>query len=766
MKPKYHPLNQLGLIVVTAAAFSAFSSQSAQGAAQTWDGGAGTSNWDDAINWTTDALPTAGAATINTSTGFFPIITATPSFTPTDIVLGAGGATTGRVDQRGGTVTTGVNNWVYIQNGSTGNSVYNLADTSVTGQSNLTTFGQGSGSLTIGSTSTTSGRLLLGNGGTGMGTLNINTTGTLTTKDTTIGILAGTNGGDATINLDSGTVNTGIVWVGDNSAASQGVINIAGGAFNATNLYLGRNSGQGTMNVSGGTVALTGGNTWIGFGLTATSTGALNVSGGSFSAVGEVRLGAANVNGSSAANGNFNVSGGTATVGSLTLARNNNSVASTANGITTVSGTGTLNITGSGGASTLVGWQGTGATGTLNVTGGALNFGTTATAQIEVGAIGGAIGTVNVSGGTMGVQRSSNIRFSTNATQTASNSLNISGTGALTFYSDAGTTVGGTGNIDMMTTAATSTNTVNLNGGTLTANQIKSTNSTGSRIFNFNGGVLKAASASATFLDLNQTGTHRANVRDGGAIIHTNGFNVTVAEALLHTNIGGDHATDGGLTKQGGGILTLSGTNTYNGTTTISSGTLKLASTGSIANSSTIINNATFDVSAVTAYTVGATQTLAGSGTVIGNTTVAGTLAIGNSPGSMTFNNDLTLTGVATMELGGSTTAGTDYDYGNVLGTLTYGGALNIISYNGYSLAQVAAYNLFDGGTITGDFSSVSVGGLGLSYFSGTDSWSGTTGSMTYTFTESTGVLTAVPEPGAALLGGLGMLALLRRRRS
>jgi MYXO-CTERM domain-containing protein len=61
----------------------------------------------------------------------------------------------------------------------------------------------------------------------------------------------------------------------------------------------------------------------------------------------------------------------------------------------------------------------------------------------------------------------------------------------------------------------------------------------------------------------------------------------------------------------------------------------------------------------------------------------------------------------------------------------------------------------------------VTVDGNSLVYNGGTDDWSATSGLVTYNFAEGTGVLsvTVVPEPTAALLGGLGLLGLLRRRR-
>jgi autotransporter-associated beta strand protein len=69
----------------------------------------------------------------------------------------------------------------------------------------------------------------------------------------------------------------------------------------------------------------------------------------------------------------------------------------------------------------------------------------------------------------------------------------------------------------------------------------------------------------------------RANVRNGGAIIDTNGANVTVNQPLLHSNVAGDNATDSGLTKNGAGTLRIGGgLSTYTGNTVINGGTLQL----------------------------------------------------------------------------------------------------------------------------------------------------------------------------------------------
>ena len=92
---------------------------------------------------------------------------------------------------------------------------------------------------------------------------------------------------------------------------------------------------------------------------------------------------------------------------------------------------------------------------------------------------------------------------------------------------------------------------------------------------NLNGGTLRAAASSPGFLG----GLTTANVQINGAIIDTNGNNITVLQPLLHPAALGA-TLDGGLTKNGAGTMQIGGASTYTGATTINTGTLQLPAPG------------------------------------------------------------------------------------------------------------------------------------------------------------------------------------------
>ncbi|MCX7412752.1 MAG: autotransporter-associated beta strand repeat-containing protein [Planctomycetia bacterium] len=89
---------------------------------------------------------------------------------------------------------------------------------------------------------------------------------------------------------------------------------------------------------------------------------------------------------------------------------------------------------------------------------------------------------------------------------------------------------------------------------------------------NFNGGVFRPGASTSNFFG---TATNAANLYAGnnGALIDTNGFNLTFAQPIMNGTAAG---TVGFLTKSGAGVLTLSGSNTYTGVNTISAGALNL----------------------------------------------------------------------------------------------------------------------------------------------------------------------------------------------
>jgi fibronectin-binding autotransporter adhesin len=552
MKPKGLAKSLLGTSTLTGAVLGIVASTAT---AANWTG-ATNQDWNTLTNW--DADPNGVNDTVNVAVGNFPIITATPTFTPIDLFIGTGSGNSGRLDQTAGTLSTGAGNWMWAgQSGGTG--TYNLS---------------GTGSLSAGA-------LNVGAWGDpgATGTANINTSGTV---DLTAGggrpfgfgdasLLVGENGSTGTFNLQNGTVNSAFSSVFSAGTGSGATLTISGGSLNTTGEFqLGR-SATATGTQSGGT----------------NSSTSFFVIGRDSGGIGTYNLSAGTVNAATTS--------GFAVMGS----------ASGSQGTLNVSGTGTFNST--------VGGMiiGEGGTGTLTVSNG---------------------GVVNI--GTNGYQLGAN----------------ASGVG-----------------------------TINLNGGTLQGGSVFKGAGTGT--FNFNGGTLQATAASPTFM----TGLTAANVQSGGANIDSNGFDITIAQALL------DGGGGGGLTKTGLGTLTLSSAaNTYTGATLISNGTLATDLTGSFGPGNVTIAD------------------LAGAGLTLGNgSSIAdtATLFFGDA-GTITLNNATsdTVLGITQTDDAQSIGAGT------------------------FTAAQLNSF-------------------FGVTSFGGT------------------GSLTVVPESSAALLGGLGVLGLFRRRR-
>lgn len=203
------------------------------------------------------------------------------------------------------------------------------------------------------------------------------------------------------------------------------------------------------------------------------------------------------------------------------------------------------------------------------------------------------------------------------------------------------------------------------------------------------------------------------------------------------------------VTKTGAGIQILSGDNQYSGATVISVGTLVINGDQSLSAGN---------------VSIAANATLAGDGTIGGATTGngnaninPGTTGLSNSIGSLAFSQSLNSNGSDfLMEV----SSPISFDSINVAGAFTMSGDLTVDALSPFSNTT---YNLFDFGSKTGNFSSVTVEGTTLTR-SG-DVWTDAGG--LYSFSQVDGVLTVIPEPSTCLLLGLGLtgLTILRRRQ-
>jgi autotransporter-associated beta strand protein len=250
-----------------------------------WEGDtAPTTDWNTPGNWSLGRVPanpngaptgdTFDDAFVNLSTpGAFPVLTGNAAATPRDIKVGVGSDTNGRLDIRAGTLTGA--GWSMVgDNGGSG--TLNVADTSASGGT-FTTFGQGSGSYRPGF------RLYVGGEGTGAagGTLNVNTSGTIAMSE--LFVVGNGNSPGGIANLDNGTINVGSeTWIGQGSGG-VGKLRMSGGTINSNSwVAIGRDGGNGTVEMTGGTWNQSGGiSTFI---VGASGLGNMTMSGGTVNA--------------------------------------------------------------------------------------------------------------------------------------------------------------------------------------------------------------------------------------------------------------------------------------------------------------------------------------------------------------------------------------------------------------------------------------------------------------------------------------------------
>jgi autotransporter-associated beta strand protein len=493
-------------------------------------------------------------------------------------------------------------------------------------------------------------------------------------------------------------------------------------AISSVNTYTGATA------INAGAVTLSGSGT-LGTGSALTlAGGGLNL-GGSSQTVGAVSVTAAAGSGDTISNGSLT---GTAYAASNTTGNAVISANLLANGTAAFAKTGAGTVTLSGNNTY---------TGATTVTGGTLVIGAGSSSTLEIALSGGTGTTLIVNSAS--ATGTGAIRTLTGVT-TPSLQFRIDGGGIINLPN----ALGGNSNI---------VNSIHVDNNGSGTNGVIQLNGTGSAIgtstYNITGGngyslyiaSLTSSAGSAGNITFNPT---TANVELGNLSSSSNNTKTLVLGGTSSGNAVSGVIANGtsgtfAVTKSNTSTWTLSGTSTYTGATNVNGGTLLVS--GSISGTS--------------AVNVNSTGTLGGGGSINPAVTVnvanGGTLAPGASIGTLSTGS-VTLASGATFALEINTTSLTT-DLLSSSGTV----ALNLATLSPSDLGSTIlnpldTFTFITATSVTGTFAGLTQGaGLNVGL-----------NSFTINYTPTSVQLIAVPEPMSyvTLVGGLGTLALLRRR--
>jgi fibronectin-binding autotransporter adhesin len=657
------------------------------GGDQTWNSASGNLTFGGAIDNNSHLLTIDGSSntTINGAISGIGGLTKNGAGT---LLLNSANTFGGNVTLNSGTMTAGTNGaFANVAHSITGGTLNNNGKTNSIG--NVTMSGAGSinvgagGNLTVASLNSTDTTTSL-NVGAGHFTNNSSTAltygGNISIANGGVFQLGGAPGGSLTLtNTSNSTGSGGTVQID----ADKTLISGAAGALNTANYTV-----NGTLNANGNnftTTGLTGsGAVHLGAGTMtiqnttdATHTGAIDGTAGSSIVTSSTNTANQSLNGIISGNTTITANGGTLTLGNANNSFTGNITLNTG-GTVSVGDNGAL-----GDPANQLNFQG----GTLKVTGNSftnLDGRTFNSSTFNGGFNIDAGNTFNVNqslAGTGSLTKSGSGTLVLTGTNTYSGGTTVSdgalsgsvtGNGIGSLHGDINTT-STTANVEFnQTSNGTYTNVVSGSGnlvkigaGTL----IVTGNNNYSGTTTINGGALQIGGTNSAAGTTGSLGT--GNVVNNGSLVFNRSDDMTVAN-----NIGA--TSSGSLTKNGAGILTLSGTNTYAGATTVIAGRLD-------------INGSTTSAITVPAKLSGSTTatggTLGGNGTIVGDIvnngivspgTASSPQAILNQTGSFSGNSGSSFVVNVNDDGSGSSTPGVTNSELNVDGTAALNSGSNV----------------------------------------------------------------------------------------